>query len=293
MFWRILSEILFVLPFFYLFYLFRKNKKKFFDCFSSLFLLTFFVIFFKYYFKIPRPFEIRFLDTYSFPSHHAAHGGFFFAICPNIFTFFYLFFISFLRLKIGIHTLTDVLGGISLGLFTPLFLKLIEKHLSFETHRQSLHLGVSFILGSLFFEKRIYGILVCAFLLILGAFLFFLRKKKIIAEFLNFYDRDGKKGWGAFTLVGGIFFVSLFWEEVWKACFITGMIDGFSSLFKKNDKKITFGSFGAGLFGGIVSSHLTGLPLIVGIVGVLIEELSPIDDNLVLPLGVYLIQKCF
>jgi len=71
------------------------------------------------------------------------------------------------------------------------------------------------------------------------------------------------------------------------------MIDGFSSLFKKKDKKITLGSFGAGLLGGIISAHLTGLPLIVGVLGTLIEEFSPIDDNLVLPLGVYFIQKCF
>ena len=135
----------FWVEFFILFFailFFKKNRMRWtFNILLSLFFSLFLVFLLKHLFKVPRPLvEAIIVETgYGFPSGHAAGS---FSVIPVLFKSYskikYLFLslailISFGRVYVGVHSLTDVLFGALIGfLVGKLFVYLEEKHNLFK-----------------------------------------------------------------------------------------------------------------------------------------------------------------
>lgn len=132
--------VLLLLAIFFLF--FKKNRIKWIlSILFSLFFSLFLVFLLKNLFRIPRPLvEAIIVETgYAFPSGHATGS---FSVIPTLFKNYgkikYLFFIlailvSFSRVYVGVHSLTDVLVGALIGfLIGKLFVYLEEKHNLFK-----------------------------------------------------------------------------------------------------------------------------------------------------------------
>ncbi len=132
--------VLLLLAIFFLF--FKKNRIKWIlSILFSLFFSLFLVFLLKNLFRIPRPLvEAIIVETgYAFPSGHATGS---FSVIPILFKSYgkikYLFFIlailvSFSRVYVGVHSLTDVLVGALIGfLIGKLFVYLEEKHNLFK-----------------------------------------------------------------------------------------------------------------------------------------------------------------
>ena len=121
---------------------FKKDKIKWMSSILlSLFFSLFLVFLLKNLFKVPRPLvDAIIIETgYGFPSGHATGS---FSVIPNLFKGYgkskYLFLslailISFGRVYVGVHSLTDVLFGALIGfLVGKLFVYLEEKHNLFK-----------------------------------------------------------------------------------------------------------------------------------------------------------------
>ncbi|HID08999.1 TPA: hypothetical protein EYP13_02100 [Candidatus Micrarchaeota archaeon] len=285
-----LSSVLLAVPVLcFLYQFFRGDRKKALTLLSAYLFLSAVVILAKFVLKVPRPEGAQTsFDPYAFPSYHTAYASLLFFIFPNPFTFLYALLMGYLRVAAGVHSWPDVIGGfIFAGVSWWLYGKGKEL-VGFEWDRQAFHMGTGALLGLLLYKSWQWGVALLIIALLLGLLFHRWRKHPWVAAFLDFFDRDGT-GRGAFTfIVGSVAAVvinpSLGWVAVWYLAYV----DAVATLAGKcigTKRKSIYGA-AAGLLAGILVAIATDTPLWFAPVVSAVEFLSPVDDNVTIPVAV-------
>jgi len=288
--------LLFVIFIDFLIRLFRKEEKTVKKYFSYTFLTLAITLTAKLIFRVQRSYE---LDPFAFPSGHASLSIIPFFVYENPYLRFlwliYAFVIGYLRILAGVHDLIQVLFGYTFTSIGILLFNYLEKDLGKDLHRKVIHLGLGSIIGYITFIKPLYGVYFMVLLLIVGAFLYIIRKIYFVNLFLKEYSKD-MSGREAFTFVIGILISSLIGLVLginpYFVAIYLAWVDGLSAIlglkFKAKQKSVN-GLFG-GILGGIISVLATRTNPLFAIVIPLIEyKVKRFDDNLVIPISTILI----
>ncbi|MFH1072924.1 MAG: phosphatase PAP2 family protein [Nanoarchaeota archaeon] len=259
--------------------------------------------------------------SYSFPSTHAVIV---FACLPLFWKLFpkirYLFLslailVGFSRIYIGVHYLSDVLGGALLGLlvgFLILFIK-DEKigEYTVEIKRQVLHIfygAFMVLLLHLGYINR-FGVIVIIIVGLVLSFISMKRKLPLIDWFLQNFDRNDKfPGWGAITFFIGILMVLYLFplNIALASIMILTFGDSVATLVGKlwgkmrnplNKKKTVEGTLAGMLFGAVGAVLFVSLSaaVIASIIAMLFEAIDgtyiKINDNILVPLVAGIVMK--
>ena len=230
------------------------------------------------------------LDPYSFPSLHAALSFSLFFSVPNLLTFLYAAFVSFLRVKGGFHSLLDIVGGFFVSLVAWLVYKLLRKKIGNEIDRKSLHMGIVILSGYIgLFTNQLF----LALLLFIAALLvYFLRNITLIREVFYYYARS-EKDIAPLTLSFSLLMAS-FLNVMPLVSFIIGLVDGLAALIGKiwGKHRIVGGKTLEGFIGGLIGSLLVifllrgyyppPLLLSTSLIAPLVELIPFLDDNILL-----------
>lgn len=245
----------------------------------------------KFALRVPRPGHEGALDPFSFPSLHTALLAALMWFLPPLPAAALTVIGGALRVAAGVHSWLDVAGGALAGVLVPPAYFWLRSRIGREADRKAFHMGASALFALLFYCAPHAAIPVLGLLLLVGAFLYAVRETPFVRSFLDVYDR-GEAGAGAFTLVLGLFIVSLLDAAfVWKAALFVGYVDGFASiignLFGARRKSI-YGALG-GLLGGAWAAACTDLSVLHIAAAVLAENIArrPLDDNVLIPVSLY------
>lgn len=211
------------------FLLSKKKRTKLFPLWGSIALALFFAHILKIFFLTTRP-EILTLTQETSPGFPSLHTALMFSAIPIISCYFRkllipwgiaAFLIAFSRIYVGVHFLSDILGGIAVGLLSgEIFVWLEEgKELSkrimnvhFELRRQVAHviIGIIIIIGM---QTQLISIRDIMFIFAGGLILVLSYKKypdkiPVITPMLSFFERREDRmnfpGKGSFFLILGI-----------------------------------------------------------------------------------------
>ncbi|RDD52304.1 hypothetical protein BA065_02455 [Nanoarchaeota archaeon NZ13-N] len=259
--------------------------------FTYLFLTLGIVLTLKIIFRVYRSNEI---DPFAFPSGHASLAivPFFIYERPyfKVLWLIYALFIGYLRILAGVHDLIQVLFGYIFTSIGILAFNYLEKDLGKELHRKVIHLGLGSIIGYVTFIRPIYGIYLMFLLLIVGAFLYLIRRTYFVSFFLREYSKD-ESGREAFTFVIGIlvsYIIGLFLGiNPYFIAFYLAWVDGLAAIFglrfKAKEKSVN-GLLG-GILGGVISVLATRTnPLFVIVIPLIEYKVKRFDDNLIIPI---------
>ena len=266
----------------------RGRKEKAFMMLSTYFLLIAVVYGLKFAFTVPRPGGDT-IDPFAFPSFHAALSAALIPFYPHILTVLYAIVTAWTRLELNVHRPEELVVGFVIGILMPFAFKWLRNRIGKEADRQSFHMGAAVFFGFLLFINRIATIILFFCLLLIGVILYFNRRGPV-KDFLDRYDRD-HTGRGAFTLVGGLLITALLWEDAWKAAFFVAYVDGFATIagkLKGTRGKSVVGAVG-GLLGGIFAALCAKINLFIAPTVAVIELVSPVDDNIVIPFAIYVL----
>jgi len=276
--------------------LFRREEKIVKKYFSYIFLTLAMTLTLKIIFRVQRNYE---LDPFAFPSGHASLSIIPFFVYENIYLrilwLIYALIVGYLRILAGVHDLIQVLSGYILTSVGILLFNYLERDLGKDLHRKIIHIGLGSLIGYVTFIKPLYGIYLMVLLLIIGAFLYLIRKTYFISFFLREYSKDSS-GKEAFTFVIGILAASLIGILLginpYFVAFYLAWVDGLSTIFGlrfKTREKSYIGLLG-GILGGIISVLATRTNPIFAIIIPLIEyKVKKFDDNLVIPISTLLL----
>lgn len=274
--------------------------------------------------------DILALTVETSPRFPSLHTAIMFSVIPILATYLkaahkpwllLALLIAFSRLYVGVHFLSDIFGGIAIGLASGMFFVWLEekKDLSkrilkihFELRRQIAHMVIGFI-TIVGVDQGLISVNDIAVVLGVGLALVLIYKKypdrvPIITPFLTFFerkeDRQNFPGKGSFFLVLGIFLSLLIFEKhiALATIAILSVGDAITNVVGRhfgeienplNPKKTIEGSM-AGFFCalGVASFFVSFWPAFFGSLGaILVESLDlkigrfKIDDNLVIPLA--------
>jgi len=276
--------------------LFRKEEKIVRKYFSCVFLTLAITLTLKMIFRVQRNYE---LDPFAFPSGHASLSIVPFFIYENIYLkvlwLIYASIVGYLRILAGLHDVIQVLFGYIFTSVGILLFNYLERDIGKHLHRKVVHLGLGSLIGYITFIKPLYGILFMFLLLIIGAFLYLIRKTYFVSLFLREYSKD-MSGREAFTFVIGILISSLigFFLGInpYFVAFYLAWVDGLAAIFglKFKAKEKSINGLIGGIVGGIISVLATRTNPLFAIIIPLIEyKVKRFDDNLVIPLSTLLI----
>jgi len=276
--------------------LFRKEEKIAKKYFSYIFLALAIAFTLKLIFRVHRNYD---WDPFAFPSAHASLSIVPFFVYENpylrILWLIYAFIVGYLRILAGAHNLIQVIFGYIFTSIGILLFDYLEKDLGKGLHRKVVHIGLGSIIGFITFIKPLYGVYLMILLLIIGGFLYLIRKTYFVDFFLKEYSKDNS-GKEAFTFVIGILIASiigiLLGINPYFVAFYLAWVDGLSAIvglkFKTKEKSIN-GLLG-GIFGGIMAVLATRANPLFAIIIPLIEyKVRRFDDNLVIPISTILI----
>ncbi len=259
---------------------FEKNDKKFFRIVSGYFLLLAIVISLKFFFGPSR----NYIDPFEFPSLHMAFVSLFMFFYPNLFTLLFSILIGEARILLGLHNGIAIVAGFVCSAFSYLIVKLIENR---RIRRQFVHIGLSLSFALILYINRIFGIASLIFLTI-GYFLTY--GKSIVKKLTSYFGKE-KFDFGTINLMIGILLVSIFWKGAWIAAIFLGFVDGLATIFGYRKEKKSLIGFIGGLTGGFIASIVSHTSLILAPIVALVELLSPTDDNLTIPISVWVILE--
>jgi len=287
-----LSYLLVAVPILYSAYqFFYGDRKRALVILSTYLFMSAVVLPMKFILKAPRPGGAETVDPYSFPSYHATYAALFFFMIPNILTLLYAVLVGYLRIAAGVHSGVDVIGGYILaGVLWWLFRKGRER-VGREWDRQAFHMGTGALLGLLLYNSWQLGLLLMILALIFGLILYRWREHPWISAFLEFFDRDGT-GRGAFAFLFGSAVAtalnpSFGWVAVWYLSYVDAAATIAGKYFGTKGKS-AYG-FIAGFLAGVLIALATDTPLWFAPIAAAVEYLSPIDDNLMIPVVVALL----
>ena len=254
-------------------YLKRKDKRVY-NWIASYFLLLGLVYTLKFLFNIRR----NYIDPFAFPSLHMAMASLLMFFFPNVLSVLFAILIGETRIILGVHNSIDII----VGFLVASLVFLISKFESKKLNRQYVHIGLSMLFAFLLFINRIVGI--TSLLVSLIGYLI-VYKYKLADNLLKYFGRK-EFDTGTINLLIGLLIVSI-WSKAWIAAIFLGWVDGLASIFGiKNKRKSLIGFFG-GLTGGFIASATTHVNFIFAPVIALVELLSPTDDNLIIPISVW------
>ena len=256
---------------------FRKDKEKFFRIIALYFLLFGVVYTIKFTYGVSRDY----IDPFRFPSAHMAFASLLMFLFPNILTVLFAIFIGETRLMLGVHNAVDILVGFIIAGAVYFVDELFGNK---KIRRQYVHIGLSMFFALILFLNRTLGSLLLAICSV-GYLLFY--NKGIAKELTKYFGRS-KFDSGTMNLLLGLFIVSIFWNQAWIAAIFLGWVDGLATIFGEGKRKSLVG-LSWGIVGGIVAAYATHTPLFFAPIIAGVEFFSPTDDNLVIPISVYLL----
>ncbi len=271
-----LSSLGIIVPILVIFY-FRKDKEKFFRMIALYFLLFGVIYTIKFTYGISRDY----IDPFRFPSAHMAFASLLMFLFPNILTVLFAIFIGETRLMLGVHNAIDILVGF---LIAGAVYMLDELFGNKKIRRQYVHIGLSMFFAFVLFVNRWFGIV----LLAASAIGYLLLYNYGTVEELTGYFGRKKFDSGTMNLLMGLLIVAIFWNYAWIAAIFLGWVDGLATIFGEGKKKSLVG-LSWGIVGGIVAAYATHTPLFFAPIIAGVEFFSPTDDNLVIPISVYLL----
>ena len=259
----------------------KRDDKKIYDWIALYFLLFGIVYTLKFSFNIRR----NYIDPFEFPSLHMAMASLLMFFFPNALSVLFAVLIGETRIILGVHNAIDIIAGFLVAAFVYLLFYFESKKLN----RQYVHIGLSMFFGFMLFINRIWGIILLLISLI-GYFIFY--KYKIAKNILIYFGRNEFDN-GTINLLVGLLIVSTFWSNAWIAAIFLGWVDGLASIFGiKMERKSLIGFIG-GITGGIIASLATHVNIMFAPIIAFIELISPTDDNLIIPISVWITYLLF
>ena len=310
------------------FLLSEKHKSKLFPLWGSIALALFLTHTLKIFFLSERP-EIIMLTQETSPGFPSMHTALMFSVIPILLLTYKklvpvwsvaAFLIAFSRIYVGVHFLSDILGGIVVGLASgEIFVWLEEKrkfskkimNIHFELRRQIAHIVIGFtsIIGiqSGLITTRDIGFIFLGGLFLLLAYKKYPDKIPIVTPLLSFFERKKDRlnfpGKGSFFLILGIFLsLVLFSQQIaLTAIAILSIGDAVTNIVGRyfgeienplNPKKTIEGSLVGFFFSLAIASFFVSFwPAFFASAGaIFVESLRlkvgnlEIDDNVVIPL---------
>lgn len=287
-------------------------------------------------FQVPRPYLLKYEDPlflasgYSFPSIHAAfvaavfpYQKYIFGPKKRILIYVFLFLILFSRMYLGVHTLSDIVAGFSVGFLTTLIFLAVEKkyHLvkwftsritdKFELRRQSAHLLIGVAVVFLIKLQLINYQILFAITFLGGILVLIARKVRIplIHDILEFFERPHHiarfPGRGSFFLILGAALSTFIFEKniAMAAIMIVAVGDSVTNIVGRhfgiiknpfNKKKNLEGTFAAIILATLAAFYFVPLwpAFIASVASMTIESIDlgwkrfevEIDDNVIIPL---------
>ena len=255
---------------------FKRKDKRIYNWIASYFLLFGLVYTLKFFFNIRR----NYIDPFAFPSLHMAMASLLMFFFPNVLSVLFAIFIGETRIILGVHNSIDIIAGF----FVASLVFLLSKFESRKLDRQYVHIGLSMLFAFLLFISRIIGI--TSLLVSLVGYLF-IYKYKLAKNLLKYFGRK-EFDTGTINLLVGLLIVSVFWPKAWIAAIFLGWVDGLASIFGIKNKRKSLIGFVGGLTGGFIASATAHVNLIFAPIIAFIELISPIDDNLIIPISVWI-----
>jgi len=198
----------------------------------------------KLIFQVPRPYALAYgqplllASCYAFPSIHTAvlcsllpFQKYIFGKKSLLLVYFFMILIVFSRIYLGVHSLSDIIAGIVVGLVTTygilnlekkykllewLDLKLTDK---FELRRQTAHLGIGTLIV-LLLKLQLMNSRILFFITFIGGILVLVARKMrvpLVHELLEYFERPHHMarfpGRGSFFLVLGAALATLIFEK--------------------------------------------------------------------------------
>ncbi len=265
-----------------LFIFIEKDKKKFYDMITGYFLLSAIIFSVKFFFGPSR----NYIDPFQFPSMHMAFVSLFMFFYPNLFSVLFALLIGETRIILGVHNSIDILFGFIFAGLVYFIVMLVENK---RVRRQFVHIGLAVSFGFLLYINRLFGI---ASLIVSLVGYVLLYDKSIVRELTNYFGRQ-KFDYGTVNLLVGLLIVSLLWDKAWIAAIFLGWVDGLASIFGYSKSAKSLIGFTGGLIGGFLAAFITNSPLGFAPILAFVELISPTDDNLVIPISVWITYLLF
>ena len=256
---------------------FKRNDKRIYNWIASYFLLFGLVYTLKFLFNIRR----NYVDPFAFPSLHMAMASLLMFFFPNILLVLFAILIGETRIILGVHNSIDIIAGFLVASFVFLLSYFDSKKLN----RQYVHIGLSMLFAFLLYINRIIGIFSLVISLIGYLIIYKFGYAKKLLKYFGRKDFDS----GTINLIVGILIVSIFWQNAWIAAVFLGWVDGLASIFGIKMKRKSLIGFIGGLTGGFIASATAHVNFIFAPIIALVELISPTDDNLIIPISVWIV----
>ena len=191
-------------------------------------------------------------------------------------------------LLVGYFTLHNLIQLLLIYALTSIAILAFNYFERKELHRKIVHIGLGCLIGYITLIRPLYGIYFMSLLLIIGSFLYLIRRNYPVSLFLKEYSKDGS-GKEAFTLVIGIlvsFIIGfLIGINPYFAAYYQAWVDGLSAIFGVKSKGKSLRGFIGGIAGGIIAVLATKTNPLFAIAVPLVEyKVRKVDDNLVVPI---------
>lgn len=290
----------------------------------------------KIIFRVPRPYLLNYEDPlflasgYSFPSIHAAFAASVFSYQKYLFKgvkrfgiYLFLVLIVLSRMYLGVHTVSDIVAGVTVGFLSTMIFLTLEKRFcivewftsritdKFELRRQAAHLLLGVAIVFLLKLQLLNYQILFAITLVGGILVLIARKIRVplVHDILEYFERPRHiarfPGRGSFFLFFGAFLSTFIFEQniAMAAIMIMAVGDSVTNIVGRhfgvlknpfNRKKNLEGTFTAIILSALAAFYFVPLwpALIASVASMTIESIDlgwkrfevEFDDNVIIPL---------